>query len=143
MSNKTYVFNIVLTYDQRTQTNYILSSKKDEIYFPFFEINNTRYLFNETRSNIKNLFHLNTIKFIEEIIVSYVDIQNEFLFDYIEQLETTQFDLNNDIFILCSTILSGKFNSILYWNKFNYELNLQKPDIKTTLIDFCIQRSIT
>ena len=141
--NKIYTFNVILTYDQKTQTNYILSSHKDEIYFPFFEISNTRYLFNETRTNIKNLFHLNTIRFIEEIIVSYIDIQNEFLLDYITQLDSKQFNLDNDVFVLCSTILTSRFDSVLSWNKFNYELNLQKPDIKTAVIDFCIQRSIT
>lgn len=140
--NKIYVFNSILTIDERTQTNWILSSDKHHIHFPFFEINHPRHLHNETRINLKNLFKSDTIKFIEEIIISFIDIQNQFLLDYIESLHSNIFNLNNDVFILCSTILTEKIESSLFWNKFSYEINLTKPDLQTAIIDYCIQRSI-
>lgn len=141
--NKIYVFNNIITIDDKSNTNWVLSLDQSKIYFPFFEISSPRYIYNETRFNIKNLFKINTIKFIEEIIVSFIDIQNEFLLEYISQLNNSKFNLDQDIFILSSTILTSKTDSILYWNKFNYEFNLNKSDIQTTIIDYCIQRSIS
>lgn len=138
--NKLYVFNNILTVDQDTETNWVLSSDKHHIRFPFFEISSPRYLYNETRIHLKNLFKQDEIKFIEEIIVSFIDIQNPFLMEYISSLESTTFDLDKDLFILCSTILTSKIDSILFWNKFDYEINIIKPDIQMSIIDYCIQR---
>lgn len=138
--SKIYVFNTLLTSEENT--NYILSTDKHKIYFPFFEISSPRYLYNETRINIKNLFRTDTIKFIEEIIVSFIDIQNEFLLEYISKLGFTKVDIEQDIFLLSSTILASKVDSELFWNKFDYQIRLDKPDIQTTIIDYCIQRTI-
>lgn len=140
--NKLYVFNNILTVDTETETNWVLSSDKYHIYFPFFEITCPRHLYNETRINIKNLFEKDSIKFIEEIIVSFIDIQNEFLLTYIEELKSEIFDLEKDIFLLCSVILANKIETTQFWNKFNYEINFTKPDIQTTIIDYCLQKSL-
>lgn len=142
MSSKIYVFNSVLTIDERTQTNWILSTDKHHIHFPFFEIYSPRYLYNETRINLKNLFKSDMIQFVEEIILSFIDIQNELLITYIESLNSPIFDIHKDIFILCSTILTEKLDSGLFWNNFNYEIDLTKPDIQTAIIDYCVQKSI-
>jgi len=139
--SKLYLFNSILTTDQKTDTNWILSLDKYHIHFPFFEISSPRYLHNEARINIKNLFTKDSIKFIEEIIISFIDIQNPFLIEYIDSLQLPVFDLDKDIFILCSTILTSKIDSRLFWNKFNYEISFTKPDIQTAIIDYCIQKS--
>lgn len=140
--NKVYVFNNILTIDTKTETNWVLSSDKYHIHFPVFEILYPRYLYNETRINIKNLFKKDSIQFIEEIMVSFIDIQNEFLLEYIKELKSEIFDLDKDIFLLSSIILTDKIESTQFWNKFNYEISLTKPDIQTTIIDYCIQKSI-
>lgn len=140
--NKLYVFNSILTIDQKTETNWILSLDKHHIYFPFFEISSPRYLYNESRINLKNLFSQDKIRFIEEIMISFIDVQNPFLIEYINTLQSPLFDMDKDMFVLCSTILTSKIESTLFWNKFNYEISFTKPDIQTAIIDYCIQKSV-
>lgn len=141
MSNL-YVFNSIVTFDEKTKNNYVLSLNNNKIELPFFQITTPRYLYNETRFNIKNLFKSDTIRFIEEIIISFMDVQNELLIEYVSQLNSNIFDTDNDLFILSSVILAEKIETTLYWNQFDYEINLQKPDIQSSIIDYSIQRSI-
>lgn len=138
--NKVYVYNSIITTDHQSKQNYILSSSNDNIVFPRFEIESSRFLHNEIKCKIKNLFKTNTIRFIEEIIISFIDIQNELLIKYIDT-SGLKSD-HDDIFLLSSIILSSKIDSHLYWKNFNYEINFQSEDIVTTLIDYCLQKSL-
>lgn len=138
--NNVYVFNSIITIDHQTQKNYILSSSNTEINFPYFQIESPRYLHNEIKCKVKNFFKTNTIRFIEEIIISFLDIQNEHLIQYAEK---TISPTNDDIILLCSIILSDKLNTNLYWQNFNYQINLKNEDLVTTIIDYCLQKSLT
>lgn len=140
--SKIYVFNTIITSDLQNQKSYILSSSKDRILFPYFEIHSPRYLFNEIRCNIKNLFKQDSIRFIEEIIISFTEIQNELIISYVENLQDSTFDLNNDMFILASVILSEKLQSALTWTNFNYTIDIENPDIIESIIDYSLQKSL-
>jgi len=142
MQNKIYVFNTIVTHDLSDNT-YVLSSLKDKIELPYFEIISPRYMLNEIRSNIKNLFTTNTIRFLEEIIVSFTELQNEIVLSYIEQnYNSNIFNLDKDICIITGTILAEKIPSNLYWHKFEHSINLDNPDITQTVVDYCIQKSL-
>lgn len=142
MKNKIYVFNTIITHDLSNRT-YVLSSSKDKIELPFFEIISPRYMLNEIRSNIKNLFKINTIRFLEEIIISFTEIQNEIILAYIEKnYDLDTFDIDNNIFVIAGTILSEKLPSNLMWHTFDHSVNLEKPNITETVIDYCIQKSL-
>lgn len=140
--NKIYSTNIIVSSDTDSQKNYVLSNSNKEIIFPFFEITSPRFLFNEIRSNVRSLFSLESIKFIEEIILSFTEVQNEYLIKYIESLKLELFDTDNDIQILSCIILAEKIDSSIYWHPFKYDSTLQQADLKMSLIDYCIQKSI-
>jgi hypothetical protein len=140
--SKIYVFNSIITNDLKDKKSYILSASKDKIVFPYFEIQSPRYLFNEIRCNIKNLFKPDSIRFIEEIIISFTEIQNELIINYVENLQDSTFDLNNDIFILSSTILSEKLTTPLVWTHFNYTIDIENPNVVDSIIDYSLQKSL-
>jgi len=115
MSN-IFVINCLITADRQSNKIYIASSNKDEIVFPLLKIENPKFLYNEIRYNIKNMFVQNAIKFLEEIIISFFDIQNYHVLELLEEQKNKYEIENTNIILLCGVVLHEKILSEnLYW----------------------------
>lgn len=110
------VINCLITADRQSNKIYIASSSKDETIFPTLKIENPKFLYNEIRYNIKNMFVQNSIKFLEEIIISFFDIQNYHVLQLLEEQKDKYETDDTDIVLLCGVVLHGKILSEnLYW----------------------------
>jgi hypothetical protein len=140
---KLYTFYTIISSDINKQENYILSAKKNEIVLPYSEIMIPRVMMNEVKYNVKNMFDTGIISFIEEIIISYIDIQNEMLLEYVEKnVNNAEVDPNENLFVLCGMIMNKKSTSKLFWNKFTYSLDQKMNNPIFALIDMTIQKSL-
>jgi len=124
----------ILSADNQNNKVYIASSEKNKIKLPFSKIETPKFLYNEIRLYIKNLFANDAIKFYEEIIISFMDIQNYLLMNIVtNEKELYNFDTDSDIVLLCGIILHQKLPS----NQF-YWVELDKPsapDFLQTMTD--------
>lgn len=136
--------NCILTFDKKSKNTCILSTtKSDKIVFPTFRIESVKHIINETKYQIKNLFEDENIKFIEDILICTIDIQNDLYSQYIKQLGiNSDYDENNDILILNSIILSDKYKTKLYWRTYEHIIDIQNKDIFGLLIDHILQKTI-
>lgn len=133
----------ILTFDQKNSIICILSTEQNnKIVFPTFRIESTKNLHNEIRYQIKNLFIDDNAKFIEDIVVSYTDIQNNLYVDYLKELGVTSFDENNDIILLNSIVVGDKFNTKLYWRPYDHTIDIKNKDTFGLLIDHILQKTI-
>ena len=139
---KLYTYYTIISSDINKQENYILSAKKNSIILPYSEIMIPRVMMNEIKYNVKNMFETGIISFIEEIIISYIDIQNEMLIEYVEKTNNTEVNPNENLFVLCGIIMNKKSTSKLFWNKFTYYLDQKINDPMFALIDMTIQKSL-
>jgi hypothetical protein len=137
-----YTFYTIISSDINKNENYILSTDKKDIILPYSQITTPRVMINEIKYNIKNMFDSGIIKFIEEIIVSYIDIQNEILLEYVQKLTDNTFNIDNDLFLSCGVIMNKKSTSKLFWTKFDYSLDEKMKDPTYSLIDITIQKSL-
>lgn len=108
--------NCIITADPNSKNIYVLSTREDRVALPYFEISSPKFLYNEIRYNIKSMFD-NIIKFLEEIIISFVDIQNLLVFDLLEKhKDTYHVNLDEDVILLTGLVLHEKMMSdSLYW----------------------------
>jgi hypothetical protein len=139
---KLYAFFNIISSDINKKENYILSTDKNKIILPYSEISTPRVMMNEIKYNIKNMFDTGIIKFIEEVIISYIDIQNEILLEYVTKLDNNHFDLDKDLFLSCGIIMNKKSTSKLFWTKFEYSLDEKIDNVTFALIDTTIQKSL-
>ena len=139
---KLYTFFNIISSDINKNENYILSTDKNKIVLPYSELTTPRVMINEIKYNIKNMFDTGIIKFIEEVIISYIDIQNDILLEYVESLNNNEFDINNDLFLICGVITNKKSTSKFFWTKFDYSLDEKMKDPVFALLDTTIQKSI-
>jgi hypothetical protein len=100
---------------------------------------------NEIRYNVKSIFDSKVIKFIEQVIVSGLDIKNELLIDYIKEIDTHQiYDLDHDLFLLCGIVIQKldivdpNFN----WLKFKYSIQDKVSQPVYGIIDSILQNSL-
>lgn len=136
-----YVFNCILTSDHQNKTTSILSSDNTEIILPVFKIDNPRFIYNQIRYDTKNLF-VSKKRIPEEIIVSYIEVENNFLIDYIERVKKYTIDLNKDIVVLSSIILGFKDETNLFWKKYDFSFDTKNEHPLKALVDYTIQRTL-
>lgn len=143
--SKVFGVSCILSVDHKKKENLIVSCKKENIAFPIFEIEHPRLLWNELRYNIAELFFDNTYnkELIKNITFSYTGIQNELIFQYIESLNDSKYDLEKDIFVLSCIILEEPYDiKNYYWNRFKFVKSFQDMDLFNSIIDFIIQKSV-
>lgn len=115
------VFPCIITADTSTKSVFVCSENDSSVIFPTFQISYPKMLYDEMRMNIKNMFNYNTIKFCEEIIVSFLDIQNHLLIDLLESKPETYPNIKeDDIILLCGVVLHDKVESdTIHWIHIN------------------------
>lgn len=136
-----YVINCILTSDQNSKSTYILSDNQTDIILPFFRIENPRFIYNQIRYDIKNLF-VSKQRLPEEILVSFIEVENDFLIEYVEKNKQYPIDLNKDIVVLCGIILGFKDDSKLHWKKYEFNLDTKNSNPLQSIVDHTIQKSL-
>ena len=136
-----FVTSCILTSDLNTDVSYVLSEQNEKLRLPTFQVVAPRLLMNEIRYNVFHMFEPASFSFMEEIMLSRLEIQNEFLLSYISSLKDNRYDMDQDIFILNGLILSKKEaqrNTNLCWKSFSYD----SPDITDSPIMAILDMSI-
>ena len=139
--SRVFVTSCILTSDLNTDVSYVLSEENEKLRLPTFQVVAPRLLMNEIRYNVFHMFEPASFSFMEEIILSRLEIQNEFLLSYISNLKDNRYDMDQDIFILNGLILSKKEtqrNTSLCWKSFSYD----SPDITDSPIMAILDMSI-
>ena len=139
--SRVFVTSCILTSDLNTDVSYVLSEQNEKLRLPTFQVVAPRLLMNEIRYNVFHMFEPTSFSFMEEIILSRLEIQNEFLLSYISNLKDNRYDMDQDIFILNGLILSKKEtqrNTNLCWKSFSYD----SPDITDSPIMAILDMSI-
>ena len=139
--SRVFVTSCILTSDLNTDVSYVLSEQNEKLRLPTFQVVAPRLLMNEIRYNVFHMFEPTSFSFMEEIILSRLEIQNEFLLSYISNLKDNRYDMDQDIFILNGLILSKKEtqrNTNLCWKSFSYD----SPEIKDSPIMAMLDMSI-
>ena len=139
--SRVFVTSCILTSDLNTDVSYVLSEENEKLRLPTFQVVAPRLLMNEIRYNVFHMFEPASFSFMEEIILSRLEIQNEFLLSYISNLKDNRYDMDQDIFILNGLILSKKEtqrNTNLCWKSFSYD----SPDITDSPIMAILDMSI-
>ena len=139
--SRVFVTSCILTSDLNTDVSYVLSEDNEKLRLPTFQVVAPRSLMNEIRYNVFHMFEPASFSFMEEIILSRLEIQNEFLLSYISNLKDNRYDMDQDIFILNGLILSKKEtqrNTNLCWKSFSYD----SPDITDSPIMAILDMSI-
>ena len=139
--SRLFVTSCILTSDLNTDVSYVLSEENEKLRLPTFQVVAPRLLMNEIRYNVFHMFEPASFSFMEEIVLSHLEIQNEFLLSYISNLKDNRYDMDQDIFILNGLILSKKEtqrNTSLCWKSFSYD----SPDITDSPIMAILDMSI-
>ena len=139
--SRVFVTSCILTSDLNTDVAYVLSEQNEKLRLPTFQVVAPRLLMNEIRYNVFHMFEPASFSFMEEIVLSHLEIQNEFLLSYISNLKDNRYDMDQDIFILNGLILSKKEtqrNTSLCWKSFSYD----SPDITDSPIMAILDMSI-
>ena len=139
--SRVFVTSCILTSDLNTDVSYVLSEQNEKLRLPTFQVVAPRLLMNEIRYNVFHMFEPASFSFMEEIILSRLEIQNEFLLSYISNLKDNRYDMDQDMFILNGLILSKKEtqrNTNLCWKSFSYD----SPDITDSPIMAILDMSI-
>jgi hypothetical protein len=133
------VFNIVITYDKKSSSTVILSTDKKKIILPYFLINNPYMIRSEIRYLTKGLFNDHRLSHPELVEISYLDIQNTVLIDYIEsEKENYEYDQEKDLCLYSGIVLSEKNKSNFFWLPIN-QIQKEKIEPIDILIDFTIK----
>ena len=139
--SRIFVTSCILTSDLNTDVAYVLSEQNEKLRLPTFQVVAPRLLMNEIRYNVFHMFEPASFSFMEEIMLSRLEIQNEFLLSYISDLKDNRYDMDQDMFILNGLILSKKEtqrNTNLCWKSFSYD----SPDITDSPIMAILDMSI-
>lgn len=139
--SRVFVTSCILTSDLNTDVSYVLSEQNEKLRLPTFQVVAPRLLMNEIRYNVFHMFEPASFSFMEEIMLSRLEIQNEFLLSYISNLKDNRYDMDQDVFILNGLILSKKEtqrNTNLCWKSFSYD----SPDITDSPIMAILDMSI-
>ena len=132
----------IITADIEKQSKYILSHSDKEILIPLREITTPRYVHNESRYLTKNFFSDQAYAFVEQISFGYIDIQNEFLLEYLSKIDNKSFDVDQDFFILYGGVFEKKPITNLYWKEFDYPIDVSTTNPIIMVIDTIINKSI-
>lgn len=139
---KLYTVYSIITADTKKKQNYVLSTESKNIVLPICEMTNARTLHNEIRYNVKKMFDTDIIRFIEEILVSYTEIQSEPTIKYIEEINADQtYDMNNSLFVLCGIVMEKKQSKMFKWKKYEFSQDTMHNPL-FSIIDYTIQKSM-
>lgn len=136
------VFNLILTHDNNQTI--ILSNDNSNIILPMFTLKNPKYIREEIRYLTKNLFKDKEIIHPELINISFMEIQNQLLINYISDIEIYKYRPDEDLCIYSSVILSKKASSDLYWVPLKKKEDSIVDNIETIdlLIDYTIKNTV-
>lgn len=143
---KIYALYCVFTLDQLKKENLVISQKEDSVIFPIVQIEHPRHIHNEMHYNLQKLFTKTTYnpEILANINFTNMDIQNKFVYRYLEEKNLANFfDLDNDIFILCSSILENPYKLEGYfWSSFKFIKSFADMDSVNSIVDFAIEKSL-
>ncbi len=137
------VFNSILTFDEKQKTSVVLSLDSENILFPHFNVIKPSYVKEEIKYFTKSLFYNDQIKHIETIIVSSLEIQNDFLIDYIKGIESYNYNPDEDLCIFSSIVLGEKLQTSLYWLPIDFNLNMSDKKPINLLIDYVFKNTLS
>jgi hypothetical protein len=120
----------LITADRSSQKIFVASSEDDSLVFPNTIIENPKFLYNEIKYNIQQMFAKNSIQFLEEIIISFLDIQNYLLLNLIESSEKYKhIDIDHDVILLCGVVLHEPIlSNKLLWKPIENQLMSNEPE---------------
>ena len=120
----------LITADNRSKKIFVASSKEDEIVFPTITINSPKFLYNELKYHIQEMFIKNAIQFLEEITISFIDIQNYHLLNLLDiSSDTYNINTEEDIIILCGVVLHTTILSDnIHWIPVENKLMANQPE---------------
>lgn len=138
---KSFCLYTILSIDTKNKRTFVLSDNEAKISLPILQIENPRYLYNEIKYNTRYLLGFDK-NFDKSILVSYMDIQNNLVLEYIDSLNNSNYS-NEDIFLNVGIIINRIYESKLFWNEFFFNLQmLESEPIMYYIIDSTIKRSI-
>lgn len=109
------VFSLILTHDTKNNKTVIASTDNNQTILPTFYIENPKTIHQEIRYTIKNLFDDPNLKYIDLINVSFMEIQNELLINYIKEIKQYNYDEDQDLCLFVGVILTEKNKTNLSW----------------------------
>lgn len=137
------IFNSILTFDEKQNSTVILSSDNENIILPQFSLTRPSYIKEEIKYFIQSLFYITEIKHIEIIVVSNLEIQNDYLIDYVKSINLYQYNENEDLCIFSSIVLSEKFHTSLYWLPVSFNINMSDKKPINLLIDYVFKNTLS
>jgi hypothetical protein len=141
---KIKVYNSILTFDEKQKTTVALSSDNDKIILPFLEITNPSLIKEEIKYYIKSLFYNAEIKHIETIIVSCIEIQNDFLLNYVKSIDSYNYNQAEDLCLFTSIILNEKFKTqAYYWLPVDFNISVSDRQPINLLIDYVFKNVLS
>ena len=142
---KIKVFNLIMTFDRNINETVVLSVSNDDIRLPFFVIYRPTKLKEEIRYLTKCLFEDPSLSHVELIDVSFLDIQNDILLNYVSSNpEMYDYSSEEDLCILSCIIFTEKNISPYFWKsvKQTEDLKQSKDNDLNLLIDYCVQHTL-
>ena len=146
---KIKVFSLILTHDINNNKTVILSTNNDKIILPTFDIQNPKTIYQEIRYAIKDLFEDPELKYVELINISFIEIQNDLLINYIKENKEYEYDENQDLCLFIGIVLTEKNKTNLFWSQIGYpsvskdnNLSIVKSSSIDILIDYVIKNIV-
>jgi hypothetical protein len=144
MNSKIITLLCVLSYDANQGNSCVLSSNNSKIVLPFIVIEHPKTLKNEIRYNIKKILDSKDYSFdVSNIVISYLDIQNDLAIDYLtESNHNNDYNQDTDMVLLCGVVLEKKYKTNLHWIKTNITEDMMQKQKIDFLIDHIVQGTI-
>jgi hypothetical protein len=144
MNTKVITLLCVLSYDPKQGNSCILSTNSSKITLPLIVIEHPKTLKNEIRYNIKKILDSKDYSFdVSNIVISYLDIQNDLAIDYLSESDNSnEYNADIDIILLCGIILEKKYKTNLKWMKTNILEDMMQKQKVDFLIDHVVQGTI-
>ena len=138
-----YSIYAIIGANHKFKKNYILSVHDQGIFLPIEKINNIKFLHNEIRYNIKNMFYDKTSDLVQHINLSYTEVQHPLALRYIDSINNNNnIYTENDLFILTGLVLDQNHESKLSWQEFYFKKDIKNISIIDNIIDFTIEKTV-
>lgn len=143
MTTKILTLFCVISYDNKKKNSCVLSVDSKQIILPYTNVEHTKSLKNEIRYKIKTLLDGEKYKLnLEDILISYLDIQNDLCLDYLSNNNYYNFSIDNDICLLCGVILDKNYKTSLNWVPANLLQDLTKKQSVDFIVDHVAQGAV-
>lgn len=143
------VFNFILGYDLKIETSVILSTDQEKIVLPTFTVDKPKLILDEIRYNTKNLFNDQGLKYIELISLSFLEMQNQYLLNYLnDHKEQYSYNEDEDLCVMAGFVMAEKYMTKLHWLPIPKEIEYKKQDEKSSfdtlslLVDHVIKNMV-